>query len=174
LSLFHSIGLTASGGARESGLVFGLTAHFNSDFFDKSQQFNLRSFAPTAFRVTISFSMTRVPSTATTFTDQMISDGGLQTGLIVGVVISATFMIGAVAIGLIFMKRRQKTPQRSEDQSSPTDIQFVGDTAESTTDEALVSYHDSFTYEGGASVIRPFVTPSIPGIGQDVVTLSLI
>jgi hypothetical protein len=118
--------------------------------------------------------MTRVPSTATTFTDQLILEGGLQTGLIVGVGIGATLMIGAVAISLVLMKKRQKTPQHSEDQSSPSDAQSVGDTSQITVDEALSSGHYSFTYEGAASAINTFGTISVPGDDPTVINVPLI
>jgi hypothetical protein len=110
----------------------------------------------------------------TILSDQSLSSGGPSIALIISGVIGATFFIGADVIGLGFMKKRQKTPQRSDDQSSLSDAQFVGGTSQITVAEALLSCHNSITSEGAASTINSFGTTSVPGGSPKVLTFPLI
>jgi Ca2+/Na+ antiporter len=109
-----------------------------------------------------------------TLDDQASHGGGSQIGTIVGVVIGLLVIIGAIVIGLIFLKKRQKMPEGSDTPSSDREIQFARDTLTMTTDETPVSYHESFTYEGGPSLVTPVTPPSLLGNDRSITTLPLI
>jgi hypothetical protein len=87
----------------------------------------------------------------------------------------AGFLVAAaVVIGLIFLKKRSQTRAVSDTPSSEPDIQFVRHTLTSTEDETPVSYHDSFTYDGGLPLISSNVAPLLTGTDRSAITLPLI
>jgi hypothetical protein len=145
---------------------------FDSNCPKETYQCDSPLLIPTAFEVTAPLiAVSAFPPAATTFVDQSISDRNPPIGLIVGVVIGAVTIVGAIVIGLAFLRTRRRTPQDSEEQTSVLDLQFCADTATTTTDETLVSYHDSCTYEGSSSATD---SRSVPWNGPGIVNVTLL
>jgi hypothetical protein len=96
--------------------------------------------------------------------------GALIAGTIIGAIV---VLIVVVFVLVMFHQRwkRNKVDRKSDnDESVASGIQFVEDTIGCTTDETLVSYHDSLTYEGGSLGSNNFPTR----ISRDAIHISLL
>jgi hypothetical protein len=105
-----------------------------------------------------------------TASDESGSSG--NAGLITGTIIGAIVVLAAIVFGVFHQvrKRNQVNSKSENDESVANDIQFVEDTMTSAPDETLVSYHDSFAYEGGSLGLSNLSTP----ISRDSIHVSLL
>jgi hypothetical protein len=141
---------------------FDQTSQLDSTFHKRTHHFSPSTFGRTEFRTTVPFLGTSArPFVVTSLADQSTSEDGLRIGLIVGVLIGTAVVVGAIVVVLIFVKKVRMAPQSNEDDISPSDLQFVSHSSETTIDEGLVSYHDSFTYEGAPTPERSFAATPI-------------